>query len=100
MEKAVEDFRKELGPLRCVRGAQTLRFLDNVRVDYPARQCRESARTVTVPDATMIVSRMDTSAVAMIDKAIRTSDLGLESTNDGKVVAYTIHPLPKTRKNS
>src|SRR5262244_1457737 len=86
MEKAVEDFRKELASVRT--GRANAAILDHVRVDYhgtpmPVNQLG----TVTVPDATLIViAPWDTSAVQMIDKAIRTSDLGLNPTNDGKVV--------------
>ena len=50
--------------------------------------------TVTVPDATMLViSPWDPSVVALVDKAIRASDLGLNPTNDGKVVRVPI-PAP------
>jgi ribosome recycling factor len=56
--------------------------------------------TVTVPDPTLIViAPWDTSAVAMIDKAIRTSDLGLNPTNDGKVVRVPVpSPTEERRK--
>src|SRR5438094_10423275 len=90
MEKAVEDFRKELATVRTGRANATL--LDSIRVDYhgtpmPVNQLG----TVTVPDATMIVvSPWDPGAVPLIDKAIRTSDLGLNPTNDGKVVRVPI----------
>src|SRR5215510_15299708 len=93
MEKAVEDFRKELSTLRT--GRANAAILGNVRVAYhgtpmPVNQLG----TVTVPDATMIViAPWDTSAVQMIDKAIRTSDLGLNPTNDGKVVRVPV-PSP------
>src|SRR5215472_1153521 len=86
MEKAVEDFRKELATVRTGRANAAL--LDNVRVDYhgtpmPVNQLG----TVTVPDPSMLViSPWDPGAVPLIDKAIRASDLGLNPTNDGKVV--------------
>src|SRR5713226_8120197 len=89
MEKAVEDFRKELATLRTGRANASI--LDAVRVDYhgtpmPVNQLE------TVPEATLIViSPWDPSVVALIDKAIRTSDLGLNPTNDGKVVRV---PMP------
>ena len=98
MEKAVDDFRKELATVRTGRANATL--LDNVRVDYhgtpmPVNQLG----TVTVPDATMIViSPWDPSAVPLIDKAIRTSDLGLNPTNDGKVVRVPIPSLTEDRR--
>jgi len=93
MEKAVEDFRKELATVRTGRANASL--LDNVRVDFygtptPVNQLG----TVTVPEATMLViSPWDPGVVAAIDKAIRASDLGLNPTNDGKVVRVPI-PAP------
>jgi ribosome recycling factor len=91
MEKAVDDFRKELGTLRTGRANASI--LDNIRVDYhgtpmPVNQLG----TVAVPEPTLLViSPWDPSVVALIDKAIRTSDLGLNPTNDGKVVRI---PMP------
>jgi ribosome recycling factor len=98
MEKAVEDFRKDLATLRTGRANASL--LDSIRVDYhgtpmPVNQLG----TVTTPDATMIVvSPWDPSAVPLIDKAIRTSDLGLNPTNDGKVVRVPIPSLTEDRR--
>jgi ribosome recycling factor len=98
MEKAVDDFRKEIATLRTGRANATL--LDGVRVDYhgtptPVNQLG----TMTTPDATMIViSPWDPGAVPLIDKAIRTSDLGLNPTNDGKVVRVPIPALTEDRR--
>src|ERR1700682_3199025 len=98
MEKAVEDFRKELGTLRTGRANASI--LEAIRVDYhgtpmPVNQLG----TMTVPDATMIViSPWDPSVVPLIDKAIRTSDLGLNPTNDGKVVRVPIPSLTEERR--
>ncbi len=99
MEKAVEDFRKELTTLRTGRANASL--LDAVRVDYhgttmPVNQLG----TVTVPDATMLViSPWDPSAVPLIDKAIRSSDLGLNPSSDGKVVRVPVpSPTEERRK--
>ncbi|HEX8871711.1 MAG TPA: ribosome recycling factor [Candidatus Acidoferrum sp.] len=99
MEKAVEDFRKELASVRT--GRANAAILDHVRVDYhgtpmPVNQLGN----VTVPDATMLViSPWDPSAVPLIDKAIRASDLGLNPTTDGKVVRIPIpSPTEERRK--
>jgi ribosome recycling factor len=99
MEKAVEDFRKELASVRT--GRANAAILDHVRVDYhgtpmPVNQLG----SVTIPDAGMLViSPWDPSAVALIDKAIRSSDLGLNPTNDGKVVRIPIpSPTEERRK--
>src|SRR5216683_1704546 len=68
MEKAVDDFRKELGAL-------------------------------SVPEPTMIIiSPWDPSAASMIDKAIRTSDLGLNPATDGKIVRVPIPALTEERR--
>lgn len=99
MEKAVEDFRKELASVRT--GRANAAILDHVRVDYhgtpmPVNQLGN----VTVPDATMLViSPWDPTAVPLIDKAIRASDLGLNPTTDGKVVRIPIpSPTEERRK--
>jgi ribosome recycling factor len=93
MEKAVDDFRKELASVRTGRANSAI--LEHVRVDYhgtpmPVNQLG----SVTIPDASMLViTPWDPSVVAAIDKAIRASDLGLNPTNDGKVVRIPI-PSP------
>ena len=98
MERAVEDFRKELAGLRTVRA--NLAVLDSIRVDYhgtpmPVNQLG----TVTVPDPmSIVIAPWDAGAVPMIDKAIRTADLGLNPTNDGKVVRVPIPPLTEDRR--
>ena len=98
MEKAVDDFRKDLATVRTGRANASL--LDGIRVDYhgtpmPVNQLG----TLTVPDATMImIAPWDPSVVPLIDKAIRTSDLGLNPTNDGKVVRVPIPSLTEDRR--
>jgi ribosome recycling factor len=98
MEKAVEDFRKDLASVRTGRANPAL--LDQIRVDYHGTPMPlNQLGTMNVPDPGMIViSPWDQSAVAMIDKAIRTSDLGLNPTNDGKVVRVPIPPLTEERR--
>jgi len=98
MEKAVEDFRKELAGVRTGRANVTL--LDHIRVDYHGTSMPvNQLGTLSVPEASMIViSPWDPSAVQMIDKAIRTSDLGLNPTNDGKIVRVPIPPLTEDRR--
>src|SRR5271169_6074209 len=93
MEKAVDDFRKEAATIRTGRANATM--LDNIRVDYHGTPMPVSQLgSMTVPDPTMIViSPWDPSVVALIDKAIRASDLGLNPTNDGKVVRIPV-PAP------
>ena len=98
MEKAVEDFRKELGSVRT--GRANAAVLDTIRVDYhgtpmPVNQLG----TVHTPDPmTIVIQPWDPGAVPLIDKAIRTSDLGLNPANDGKVVRIPIPALTEDRR--
>src|SRR5580692_6229362 len=98
MEKAVDDFRRELSGIRT--GRANVSILDHVRVDYHGSQMPiNQLGTVTVPDPMMLViSPWDPGAVALIDKAIRTSDLGLNPTNDGKVIRLPVPPLTEDRR--
>jgi ribosome recycling factor len=99
MEKAVDDFRKELATIRT--GRANAAILDHVRVDYhgtpmPVNQLGN----ITIPDAsTLLIAPWDPSAVPLIDKAIRASDLGLNPNTDGKVVRVPIpSPTGERRK--
>jgi ribosome recycling factor len=98
MEKSVEDFRKELSTVRT--GRANISLLDQIRVDYhgspmPVNQLG----TLNVADAmTIVVAPWDPGALPLIDKAIRTSELGLNPTNDGKVVRIPIPPLTEDRR--
>ncbi len=98
MEKAVEDFRKDLAGVRTGRANTAL--LDGVRVDYHGTPMPiNQLGTMSVPDPSMImISPWDPTAVPLIDKAIRTADLGLNPTNDGKVVRVPIPALTEERR--
>ncbi|HEY1865937.1 MAG TPA: ribosome recycling factor [Candidatus Acidoferrales bacterium] len=98
MEKAVEDFRRELAAVRTGRANVTL--LDHVRVDYhgtpmPVNQLG----TLTVPDPmTIVIAPWDPGALQLIDKAIRSAELGLNPASDGKVIRVPIPPLTEERR--
>jgi ribosome recycling factor len=98
MEKAVEDFRKELGGVRT--GRANVALLDHIRVDYHGTPMPiNQLATLNVPDASSIViAPWDPGSVPLIDKAIRTTDLGLNPTNDGKVVRVPIPALTEDRR--
>ena len=98
MEKAVEDFRRELAGVRT--GRANVAILDHVRVDYHGTPMPiNQLGTLNVPDPQMIViSPWDPGAVSLIDKAIRISDLGLNPTNDGKVIRVPIPSLTEERR--
>ena len=98
MEKAVEDFRKDLAGVRTGRANTAL--LDNIRVDYHGMPMPiNQLGTLSVPDPAMVlISPWDPTAVPLIDNAIRTSDLGLNPTSDGKVLRVPIPSLTEERR--
>jgi ribosome recycling factor len=98
MEKAVEDFRKELASVRT--GRANVALLDHIRVDYhgtPMPINQLAALSVPEP-TTILVAPWDPAAGPMIDKAIRTADLGLNPTGDSKVIRVPIPPLTEERR--
>ena len=98
MEKAVEDFRRELAGVRT--GRANVALLDSIRVDYHGTQMPlNQLGNLTVPDPmSIVISPWDPGAVPLIDKAIRSSDLGLNPASDGKVVRVPIPPLTEDRR--
>jgi ribosome recycling factor len=98
MGKALDDFRQSLGTLRTGRASVSL--LDSIRVDYygtptPLNQ----VATLGVPEPTLVtVQPWDVSLLGAIDKAIRSSDLGLNPVNDGKILRVPIPALTEERR--
>ena len=98
MEKIGEDLRAELATLRIGRASVTL--LDHIKVDYfgtptPIKQLA----TLSVPDPTsIVVQSWDPTVLPLIEKAIRSSDLGLNPANDGKIVRVPVPPLTEERR--
>src|SRR5580700_5048373 len=98
MEKAVEDFRKDLASVRT--GRANVALLDHIRVDYHGTSMPvNQLGSLSVPEPmSIVIAPWDPGAVPLIDKAIRTSDLGLNPTNDGKIVRVPIPPLTEDRR--
>jgi ribosome recycling factor len=98
MEHAIEDFRRKLGTIRTGRASTSI--LDNVHVDYygtpmPLNQ----VATIHAPEASLItVQPFDTSQIGAIEKAILGSELGLNPSNDGKLIRLPIPPLTEERR--
>ena len=98
METVIEDFRRKLAAVRTGRAAVSI--LDNVMVDYygtptPLNQMA----SVHAPEPQMLtVQPWDQTQVAPIEKAIRAADLGLNPSNDGKLVRIPIPPLTEERR--
>src|SRR5262245_24337764 len=100
MEKAVDDLRKELASIRT--GRASISILDSIQVDYygvptPINQVAQMG----TPDATLItVQPYDASLVGPVEKAIRASDLGLNPSNDGRLIRIPIPPLTEERRKT
>ena len=98
MEKAVEDFRKELTATRT--GRASVHMLDNVQAEYYGSMMPlNQVATITVPEPQLIiVTPFDPTALAAIEKAIRTADLGMNPMNDGKLIRIPVPPLTEERR--
>jgi ribosome recycling factor len=98
MNKSLEALRGELAKIRTGRAHPSL--LEHVHVDYYGSQVPiGQAATVTVEDArTLAVSPWDKNMVPLIEKAILTSDLGLNPTTAGTVIRIPLPPLTEERR--
>jgi ribosome recycling factor len=98
MHETVEHTRRELAAIRT--GRASLAILEGVTVEYYGSQTPlPSVCSLTIPDPTLIVAQpWDVSLIPKIEKAIRSSDLGLNPANDGKVVRIPIPPLTEERR--
>jgi len=98
MEAAVEDLRKRLAGIRT--GRAVVSILDAVVVDYygtptPLNQLA----SVHAPEPQMLtVQPWDQSQIGAVEKAIRAADLGLNPSNDGKLVRVPVPPLTEERR--
>jgi ribosome recycling factor len=98
MDKVVADLQHSMASIRTGRAAVGL--LDDVRVDYyGAPTPLNQVATLHVPEPAMItVQPWDTSQIGAIEKAIRSADLGLNPSNDGKLVRVPIPALTQERR--
>ena len=98
MEKAVEDFRREMAATRT--GRASVHMLDTVSVEYygshmPLNQIAQ----VHAPEPQLItVQPFDPTSLPNIEKAIRAGDLGLNPMNDGKMIRVPVPPLTEERR--
>jgi ribosome recycling factor len=98
MDKAVEALRKELASQRT--GRANVHMLDSVHVDaYGAQVPLTQVGNISAPEPQLItVQPWDTSLTAAIEKAIRSSDLGFNPQNDGKVIRIPVPALTEERR--
>ncbi|MDX2150688.1 MAG: ribosome recycling factor [Bryobacteraceae bacterium] len=93
MEKVLADLQHEMSHIRTGRASVSL--LDDIRVDYYGTPSPlNHVGQLHVPEPTLItIQPFDTSMIGVIEKSIRTSDLGLNPSNDGKVIRIPV-PAP------
>lgn len=98
MDKAVEDFRKEMTSTRT--GRASVHMLDGVVVEaYGSQMPLNQLANVSAPEPQLItVQPWDVSQIGAIEKAIRSGDLGLNPMNDGKLVRVPVPALTEDRR--
>jgi ribosome recycling factor len=98
MDKVLSGLQHDMAGVRTGRASMGL--LDNVRAEaYGTPMPLNQLATLHVPDATMItVQPFDISQIGAIEKAIRAADLGLNPSNDGKVIRVPIPSLTEERR--
>lgn len=98
MEKVVEDFQRKLSNVRT--GRATVGLLDSVVVDYygsptPLNQMA----SVAVPEPQLItVQPWDMSQLGAVEKAIIAANLGMNPSNDGKIIRLPVPALNEERR--
>src|SRR5687767_11796710 len=98
MDGQIDHVRRELGGVRTGRASVTI--LDTVHVDaYGASMPLNQVATMSIPEPQMIIVQpFDPSQLGAVEKAIRTANLGLNPSNDGKVVRVPIPSLTEERR--
>jgi ribosome recycling factor len=98
MEAVIEDFKRKLANVRT--GRASVGLLDSVHVDYYGTSTPlNQMASVAVPEPQLItVQPWDISQVAVVEKAIIAANLGLNPSNDGKIIRLPVPPLNEERR--
>jgi ribosome recycling factor len=98
MDKSIESTRQEFNSVRTGRASPAL--LDRVQVDYYGTPTPlKNLATITAPEPRLLnVQPFDPNSVKAIEKAIQESDLGLQPSNDGKLIRLPIPQLTEERR--
>lgn len=98
MDKAIDALRKDLASIRT--GRASLSIFDGILVDYYGTPTPiNHLATMAVPESRLItIQPWEPKMIQEIEKAIQKSDLGLNPTNDGKVIRIAIPPLTEERR--
>lgn len=98
MDQTIESVRRDLAQLRTGRASTAI--LDGLTVDYYGQSTPlNQVAKLSVPDPSLIVAQpFDPSLIGEIERAIQAADLGLNPSNDGKLVRIPIPPLTEERR--
>ena len=98
MQKSIAVFSKELASMRAGRATPSL--LDKIQVDYYGTMSPINAvANVTIPEARMIqIAPWETRMLTVIEKAIQKSDLGINPSNDGKVIRLVLPEMTEEHR--
>ena len=98
MDAQIEHARRELGGVRT--GRASVNILDTVHAEaYGSTMPINQVASLSIPEPTLIVAQpFDPSLMGAIEKAVRSSNLGLNPTNDGKVVRIPLPALTEERR--
>ena len=98
MKKTVDHLETEFAEIRAGRANPAV--LDKIRVDYyGAPTAINQIAAVSVTEArTLIIQPWDSSVLRSIEKAIQTSDIGINPQNDGKIIRMVFPPLTEDRR--
>jgi ribosome recycling factor len=98
MKKTLASLKDGFGALRTGRASAAL--FDRIRVDaYGEKSPLNQVANISVPEARLIVIQpWDRTLTGEIEKAIRSSDLSLNPSNDGKVIRISVPPLTEERR--
>ena len=98
MKKTIESLKDSFNTIRTGRASASI--FDKVRVDYyGTKSPLNQVATIAIPEArSVIITPFDKSLISEIEKAIQASDLGLNPSNDGKVIRIQIPALTADRR--
>lgn len=98
MEKSIESYKTQITKIRTGRAHPSL--LDSIQVEYygAPTPLRQVANVVTEDARTLAVSVFDRTLISAVEKAIMTSDLGLNPSSAGAVIRVPLPPLTEERR--
>jgi ribosome recycling factor len=98
MQKTVEGLKKDLSGIRTGRASPAL--IEHIKVEYAGTVLPlNQVASISVPEAKLLlIQPWDPGSIRGIERAIQSSDLGLNPTSDGKIIRISIPPLSEERR--